>query len=213
MLRYIWVPITIAALLFATIGCSQKGKVGSASQESDSEIGEVIAQLEKLGYYEYMDQNEVEDVKRDSIKAGYAFGWERSGRDFTTDAESLAEGGIGEFYKDVSVFLLRQNVNLEVTNEDFSDKGYSIVVNGTEYEIYSARELESGDIWELSTVRSFSIINKLLKDAGSKEQVYALYGGNDLRAVFLTDEMYDFIKKCKCIPDKEQPEKTAVAFH
>jgi hypothetical protein len=198
-----FVPILIVILVFALIGCSQNNKNISVETKLSSDISELISSMEKKGYYRYIDSSQVSKVKNESLDAGYIFGWEESGRDFSSDAESLAEGGIPDFYNDIRDFLRKQNVEINVKNESFSSKGYTLNVNGSTYKIYDENEMESKNIWELSTVRGFAIINKLLKDAGSDEQLYMLYGGNDLRAVFLTEEMYQLIVGYNSITSEE----------
>jgi hypothetical protein len=37
------------------------------------------------------------------------------------------------------------------------------------------------------------------------ERLYTLYGGNDLKAVFLTDEIYNAIIDAEILPEKELP--------
>ncbi|HEX2947891.1 MAG TPA: hypothetical protein VHT96_18285 [Clostridia bacterium] len=113
-----------------------------------------------------------------------------------------------DFYSSISSFLKDQNVSI-TADQDFTDKHYIIKVNGENYTIYNEEELESADIWELSTVRSFTIVNCLLKEARSNERIFWLYGGNDLRAIFLTDEQYKEILNSKVLSEKELPQKVS----
>ena len=66
--------------------------------------------------------------------------------------------------------------------------------------------------WELATSRTFAIVNLLLREAGSNERIYSLYGGNDLFALFLTENMYDIINKSKFIKETEKPVRHEESF-
>ena len=106
----------------------------------------------------------------------------------------MAEGNVTDFVRDVSAFLEREGVRIESLDQDFEiGGGYSVTVNGTRYELYSRDECERDDIWLLTTKRAFTMVNDLLIEARSSERVFALYGGNDLRAIFLTPQMYEVI--------------------
>ncbi len=51
----------------------------------------------------------------------------------------------------------------------------------------------SSRIWGLATARAFAILDGQLAAAGSPERVYAVNGGNDLCAFFLTPELFQII--------------------
>lgn len=210
-MRNIIVIVLILLLLVILIGCNgrRRTRVGTVPKDS---LEMLLSKLEALGYYKFIEKTEIDRVKAESLKAGYIFGWEESARDYMSDAEDLAEGGIGEFLETIRPFLEKQNIELNVGNEDFSDKGYIIEINGFKYEIYSEDELNSEDLWELSTNRSFAIVNKLLTEANSNERIYILYGGNDLRAIFLTDEMYKLINNDQELSDGEKPHPVQASF-
>lgn len=216
-MKRVIVIISLLLVVYVLVGCVVKSKkepnkeTPRAKDSSQNTIGSLLNKLEETGYYKYIDSSKIGEVKKASLDAEYVFGWEDSGRDFSTDAESLAEGGISEFYNSIKEFMKKQNVDI-VEIEDFSDKGYTIQINGEKYVIYNEEELNSKDIWQLSTIRSFAIINKLLKDANSSERLYILYGGNDLRGVFLTDDMYKVIIDSNLLPKKELPEPVAQVF-
>ncbi len=212
-MRYIVLVLTllVGLILILFIGCGSQSINKSIPDISKPDISNLLNKLEELGYYKYIDSSQIDEVKKNSLDAGYVFGWEESGRDFLEDAESLAEGGISEFYDRIKEFLKKQNIDIN-ESEEFSDKGYKISVNGWDYVIYTEDELKSQNIWELSTLRSFSIINNLLKLSNSNERIYILYGGNDLRAIFLTDEMYKIIIESGVLPENELPREVPDSF-
>ncbi|MFC5401883.1 hypothetical protein [Cohnella soli] len=201
------VGIVVFLLYFNTdFYSSDKGKSNNSSYiiRSNTEIVSLINRLDQLGYYKYVERTRKREIKKDAMSAGCLFGWEQSGREFMSDAESLAEGGVGEFIKAIDPFLRTQNVQITKVNDDLVDTDYSVEINGESYKIYSGDELHQ-NIWELSTIRAFGIVNKLLEAASSDERVYILYGGNELRAVFLTSKMFKVINGSKFIPDKDKP--------
>ncbi len=191
------IVVIIIVLVLSLVGCTIM---------AGGDIKTLISKLEELGYYKYADFKHIENIKSESIKADYIFGWEESGRDFAIDAEELSEGGVGGFFEVIKPFMEKQKVKMIISDENFSETGYEITVNKIKYEIFSEEDLKSKYLSVIGTCKSFSIINKLLKEAGSEERVYALYGGNDLRAVFLTKDMYELISGYKKLPEKEKPQ-------
>lgn len=197
-------------VILIVVGCSVRKTVVSAPSPSEG-LESLRSKLEAAGYYMYVDAAKVEEVKAEAMNTGYIFGGEDTKRDYMSDAEDLAEGGIGDFFETIKPFLATQNVKLVVSDENFSDKGYKIKVNGIEYEIYSEQESQAANVWELTANRSFAIINDSLIKAGSLERIYILYGGNDLRAIFLTEDMYKLISESKELPAAEKPKPVKYA--
>lgn len=174
------------------------------SKENSKGINELILNLEKLGFYKYSEPSKIEEIKTECIKFGYVYGWEDTYRDFHVDAESIAEGGFEGFYKEINAFMEKQGIKLIVSDVIYSGYLYSVKINDVNYEILKGDEFEKEN-WEFATDRCFSIINKVLMEKGTKERIYKLYGGNDLRAVFLTEEMYNEIRSFKELSEKEKP--------
>lgn len=197
--------VAISILILTAVSCRLIPDNKGPASEGSNNIKAVIEKLEGLGYYRYITADKVEKVKQESIAAGYIFRWEESGRDFTCDAEDLAEDGVLNFFKEIEPFLKKQGVKIKEAKDIRFGNDYVIKLNGRNYTIYSKQELDSGDIWELSTIRAFRIINELLEKAESSERIYSLYEGNGLRGVFLTKEMYEVIKDFKSYPENEMP--------
>jgi hypothetical protein len=110
------------------------------------------------------------------------------------DAEDLAEQGISSAYSDLRQKLLNYTTEPLVVAEEFdSDSGfYAVAAGGRRYEIWGPSvNSESG--WARATVAFFSIVNANLHQ--SPHKFYALYGGNDLSGVFLTDEQYSLARE------------------
>jgi hypothetical protein len=119
-------------------------------------------------------------------------------RDFT-------EGDVQQFFAEIAPFLTAQGVLLKSVEQQFGDRGYRITIDGRTTKLYSETEVASGDVWALTTRRTFGLVNRLLQHAASDERVYALYGGNDLHALFLTNDMYEAIRKAGVLPEREMP--------
>lgn len=168
-------------------------------------LSRLLETWESLGFYQYVAPEQIDELKQEALATGYIFGWEGTARDFDADAENLAEGGVQEFLTKIAPFLTTQGVQIDSIDEHFTDTGYRITIKGREYELYSEAERASANIWELTTTRAFGIVNTLLREAGSRERVFILYGGNDLHAVFLTDEMYEVLRRAAVLPPQEMP--------
>ncbi len=70
---------------------------------------------------------------------------------------------------------------------------YKVVVNGTNYLVYDLNENTVEEIWTLAFRRIIEIVNSLLIQAGSNERLFGIDGGNDARAILLTDSMYKLL--------------------
>lgn len=163
----------------------------------------LIRRLAQMGFYKYTDIQIVEELKGKSRKSGYIF-WDETQRIFMSDAEDLAEGFIEPFYMKMEPFLSKEGVRIQHYEQSINEK-YEIAINGQKYLIYDDKTDNPFDIWEMAANRTFAVINILLREAGSKERLYSLYGGNDLYAVFLTDEMFEAINQANFIKKIDKP--------
>ena len=103
------------------------------------------------------------------------------------DAEDLAETGIKKAYDSIRSELIRfvpQPAEVqEAVNPDAPS--YVVKCRGKEYAIYSPELSDAEcDSWGRATHALFCIINHQL--ANSEYRLYAINGGNDLGAMFLT---------------------------
>lgn len=103
------------------------------------------------------------------------------------DAEDLAEEGIRAAYLELLPQLRRyKSAPLEVTEELDSENGsYAVIAGGERYEIWGP-DLNANEGWPRAAAAFFIIVNRNLAEAQHK--FYALYGGNDLSGIFLTEE-------------------------
>lgn len=165
---------------------------------------DLVTKLEALGFYKYTAPERIEELKREAIAGGYLFGWDVTKRDYHADAEDLAEGGIAKFIERIRPFLESQGVRIRSVKEEDLDRAYYVTINNVRYVMYSEDEIDE-NIWDSTTRRCFAAINRLLEEAGSDERLHWLYGGNDNRAIFLTQAMYEAIRDSKTLPRREMP--------
>ncbi|HWG83840.1 MAG TPA: hypothetical protein VNT60_00050 [Deinococcales bacterium] len=130
---------------------------------------------------------------------GAAGAWERwRDRAFLLDSESLAEGGVIEFLTSIGHFLEGEGVTVAGASQHFAvGGGYLAQVDGEDYLIYEADEVDSDLLWEQSAQRALGMVNHLLREAGSAKSAYLVGGGNDGLAVFLTPEMYEEVREAE----------------
>lgn len=107
------------------------------------------------------------------------------------DAENLAEQGIKEAYEELipklAKYVSRPAIVEEIANKDLPN--YKVSSRGHIYEIYSPELKEdNGQSWGRATNVFFQIVNSQLKE--KRVKFYALYNGNDLGGIFLTQEQY-----------------------
>jgi hypothetical protein len=189
--RHIALCVTAGFLAaVSTIGC---GQADQPAMES-----EFIDRLDRLGFFKYLSDTERDAAKGEFHSDGWAAIFGETGRMFRADAESLVEGGICEFVREIEPFLARQGVTINQLKDDIDESGYTVSVNKKEHVIYDAAELKRDQkqlvsIWGLATARGFAIINEMLTNSGSDERLYAVNGGNDLFGIFLSPELREAV--------------------
>lgn len=178
----------------------------------------VINKLEEMGYFKYVPQQETKYVRNlaykslenDILADSSNIPDDDSERHpdyrlYSADNENLAEEGIGLVIQKMKYVLEKEGVHLETIEDDYTrddTKGdkYNVVINGTPYQIFTkemtAEITASGEFWTIALRRLLEIVNELLEKAGSSERLFGLSGGNDGMVIFLTNNMYEYIKKC-----------------
>lgn len=177
---------------------------GILTWNQSKQMKSLLIELEALGFYKHTDNQIVDELKEKSNKTGYLF-WDETQRIYKSDAEDLAEGSLGEFFKEIEPFLKSEGVTIESYEQSHTGDNYEIVVNHKKFLIWNDKIDNHLDLWELATNKIFSVVNLLLHEAGSNERLYSLYGGNDLFAIFLTEKMYETITKSRHIEKMEKP--------
>jgi hypothetical protein len=162
-----------------------------------------VERLDELGYFRHLKPDQADGRRAAILREGWpALFSGPPHRLNPADAEDLAAGGVGEFLRLVRPFLAAEGVRLPELRDDHGAAGYVLHLGDTPTVIYAQPELrrdrsgeEPGLTWGLSAVRTFALINRLLAEARSPERVYAVGGGNDLFAFFLTPELRELIAR------------------
>jgi hypothetical protein len=205
----------LVACLALLPACKDEGRSRSAQPANNSAMNEsFVTRLDAQGYYRGLAPEKVQALKEDFRQKGWMAIFSESHRYFHADAEDLAEGGICKFIREVQPFLSAQGVKVPDLRDEVSDKGYVVRVGGVPHKIYDAVDLkrdatgkEPGIIWGLAMARGFAIVDQLLESAGSAERVYAINGGNDLFAIFLTPDLHKTISERPDADAKDGPYK------
>jgi hypothetical protein len=162
----------------------------------------LLEQLEALGYFRFVKPERVQRIKARFLKKPNFWRWLHDvKRDYPADAEALAEGDVKEFFKDIRAVLKASGVPFPKIKEIGKD-GYFISINDTWYELYSEADLKLWHSWDVTTRRSFALINKLFRDSGSNERIYSVRGGNDHWAYILTEAQFTAFAN-SALPGKE----------
>jgi len=173
-----------------------------------------VTELDAHDYFKGLAPEKAQTLKSDFWKQGWMAIFSESHRFYHADAEDLAEGGICAFIREVGPFLSSQGAQVPELQDEVTEGGYTVRVGGTPHLIYDTADLqrdtygkEPGVIWGLAMTRGFGIVDLLLEAAGSPERLYAVNGGNDLFAIFLTPELHQIICEHPDADAKDGPYK------
>lgn len=205
----------IVACVALLPACRDEGGSGGAQSANKRAMNEsFVVQLDAQGYFRGLAPEKVQVLKEDFRRKGWMAIFSESHRFYHADAEDLAEGGIGRFIREAQPFLSAQGIRIPDLQDEVSDQGYVVRVGGVPHKIYDAADLkrdtagkEPGLIWGLAMARGFALVDQLLESAGSPERVYAINGGNDLFAIFLTPELLRTISEQPDAVAKDGPYK------
>jgi hypothetical protein len=187
----------------------KKGKdVGNNNPSGMTEkVSKVADQLDQLGHFKYADPSDVEQLRQE-IAVGLADNHymaqvegpgpdykEMDVRHYRLDGEDLFEmGGILDALAKMTPFFQKLNISLVISDhlEDYDVENqwidHEITINGKKYVIFKNFSGHGG--WGEAAQRFADMINDQLTLHGVDEQLYLINGGNDGRAIFLTEDMY-----------------------
>jgi hypothetical protein len=176
---------------------------------------EALDRLVGMGYFKFLSRSEHRIAKQELVAAvGHGYlgtEWDkncvsRDKRTYPADSEELAEGSTGKIILLMQDVLSHEGVPLHSVEDDFQDEKYDVVIDGRRYPIHGTNILATWGSWTIAAKRLLEIVSGLLRAAGSNEQLYGIYGGNDGRAILLTAGMYDLVKSSGIITDlREMP--------
>lgn len=155
---------------------------------------ENISDLARLGLFRY--SGDVFDLEKfiASMSQYRLFDCSQEGRSFNADAEDLAEGGLGWQFFAINDVLRANGAGFDAVSLSHDDE-----VNDTVLVLDKERYAigwSSGNAWEHCSNSFFSIVNRRLRKAGSRESAYALWPyENSQTCVFLTPELHAYVMR------------------
>ena len=174
------------------------------AKPSSEEAKAIVERLIELGFLKFVADPEKASVRAqlvDSVEKNYLDSeWDdecisADKRTYSADAEELAEGSLGDCVIQMKGVLATEGVTLESVEDDFGEERYQVMINGTAHLIYERAEDAQDGSWLQAHKRLIEIVNSLLEDAGSGERLFGIYcGGNEGLVMFLTPEMYRFLR-------------------
>ena len=165
---------------------------------------EFIAKFEEIGYFNYTDKDKIKLVQ-DSLRNHF-----NGDKEFFTeynrkppfqfydsrfyscgDGEELfEEGGVISLIKEMQPFLNKIGIQINYSNDSYSNSFHSIVVNGKTYVLAQGSPLMWGE-----TIKKYAeMINSELERQNSKERLYLLSNENEYM-VFMTKEQFELVSK------------------
>lgn len=120
------------------------------------------------------------------------FGTLETGRDFSVDAEVLAEGGADLIIEsDIGPFLTREGINVARPSEKYVANEDAVYLLLDRREILLHQWPNTEHAWVACSKNFFAVINGLLSERGSEERMYACYPFQDEQiGVFLTPKLF-----------------------
>ncbi|PXV68923.1 hypothetical protein CLV62_101189 [Dysgonomonas alginatilytica] len=208
------VTILIIIFLSGLISCYSQYNRDEIRNPENKEGRFIIEELDRAGFFNITDLVELDRAKLEMIQSydklryfGARF-YDNSllsvdNRFYNIDTEDLFEpGGLIQYLNHVENTFSRLNLifeyGCEVEYEELQKKNpdywkHTIKINEKEYVAFEGKIDEKS--WGIAFINFANMLNDQLKLQGSKEQVYLIYECNDGQIVFLTDEMYNLVKK------------------
>ena len=107
------------------------------------------------------------------------------------DAEALCEFSFDFFMPQLNQILSETGLRLDVKTAQDYDESFAIEINGNRVKLYTNRELEDGTFWDKGARNFFWKVNEVVLSSGIEEKFYLLYSGNDLSAIFLSEDKFN----------------------
>ncbi len=202
--------VIIGGLFFLKIKGTVRREKNTVTVDNKYEAEKFVNQLDKLGYFKYTDNSDIDSLKTTFIKEydldyGLTTIWDdktnlpKDFRYYFCDGEDVfEEDGIIDLLKDLKPVFDKMNFKCEITDhiEEWNEKNkwlnHKITINGTEYIIFKNFK---GYGWGEAPFRIAQILNTELQKQNIVEQIYLVNGGNDGKLALLTKAQYQFIYK------------------
>jgi hypothetical protein len=184
----------------------KRDKTSGAGQRQPAEptpLSRLADELEPLGFYKYVDGEDLDDIKAEASK-GAAHWFLEVGRAFNADAERLAEGGVQDLLEYLGPAFKAEGCELPAMTQTYDSRhGYRLMIGDELHTMWN--ESEAKRSWELTTTRAAALIERRLAVVGSQERVHLLSGGEDGVFVLLTPRMRDVIASSGVFRQEEVP--------
>lgn len=193
------------SMLLSAVGCQR-----TESAVNESAWRDLSEKLDRLGYWNDLPQAEKLDGIEEIVRAGNIFMLDTP-RFVHGDDESLAEFGIGGFLNEHRDNIRRYGGSFGTVEDQETDGyGYSVIVDGRVYEVYTAAHVEAEErgewnTWKRAAKATQTILNDLFEREGSENRAYWFSGGNDSFVWFMTPEMARVILESGLFGADERP--------
>jgi hypothetical protein len=174
------------------------GKVGGKSAPNNGP--ELAMILEQLGFFSGLSKDAAAALASEIAISPFAC-MDHPLRVFHTDAENLAEAGVGDWLTEVAVALKGRGVDLGSVEENQSEDGeeYHVKVKGRDFTIFTRAESTGSNsdyCWAYAFSRTLMLVNVFLSEAGSSDRFHGYFGtGNDGFAWLITPEQAEAINR------------------
>lgn len=148
-----------------------------------------VAELEKSGYFSYTLPEKLEEAKSaltDSFdKDRCLVSRYDDERIFSVgDCEALFEaGGVPDLLDEMQSLFAQMNVSIAYSDDDYTDEGHTITVNGRKYIMAQGSIL----MWGETFLKYAEMINQELELQAKEERIY-LFGYDDCQYMILLNE-------------------------
>lgn len=158
------------------------------------------------GFLKYADSSRTQELEAE-LKNSFDLYDADIFRIVHVDAEELAEFSFDFFLPSLNDVLAKRQFELLASKLNADNSSFDISLNGQVITLYNEEDLRSWKFWDVASRVFFRELNKQLITQGLDEQFCLFYGGNDLRAMLLTDKQYRLIADYYKDVPKEAPYK------
>ena len=179
--------------------------IGSGqSNAQDQGWAALINKLNELGMWDDADPAELKS-EFDAMIAKQNFWLVDSPRFLMADSEEFAEGGIGEWLDENSEALAKRGFTYESHEDHCDESGYGFVLDGDKQTVYTEKQLQSENIWEIATIFVQRMLNTQLRNKNLETRAYLFGGGNDGFVALITPSIANAIIQSGLLDQRDQP--------
>lgn len=213
--------LTISLVLCLTsLACTNMSQTNIKTNKKKLPPELYIKKLDSLGYFKMTPENELDSSKAYLISAYQDFNffdgklfydsiYNVDYRFYVLDGEELyEEGGLTSYLNDLNRTFIKLGITMNYDKEfvrlSTDSLCHTIEINGSKHIAYDGVYSEYS--WGIAAYKFADMINTELEKQGVNERVYLISSGNDGRLVFLTKEIYKFVRNVNPIDDESPME-------